>query len=1039
MQQKKIYFFVLFLLILSGPIVFGQVTTGTLSGVVRDQSQAVLPGSTVTIRNVGTGMTRKVAADEQGRYRVPQLPLGDYEVEAEMAGFQTEVRRGITLTVGREAVVDFTLGVGQITERIVVTGEAPLVETTTSQVGALVDSKKIRDLPLNSRSFEQLALLQPGVVIYTQASRELQFGSGVKFSVSGSRAYSNLFLLDGTDINDQADFTPGSAAGIVLGVETLREFSVLTNTYSAEYGRKSGGIINAVTKSGTNELHGNAFYFHRNDNFDARNFFNPEPRPKPEFKRNQFGATGGGRILRDRTFFFGGYEGFRERLGLSNVTVVPNALAHQGIVPVGGQLRNVGVNPAVRPYLEMFPLPNGRDFGDGSADFFNSPTQPTREDNFSVRLDHQFSENDSFFARYTFDDATVFAPGKIPIFGTGLTSRYQYVTLEEKHIFSPTVLNVFRFGLNRSFSDTNAVQTIGPTPNLAFVPGQEILGNINIDTIRAVPYAGGLGPPVSLPRTFAYNLFEYSNDTSYTKAAHSLKAGFNIKRNRMNVLTLGRDLRGSFAFRSIEDFLLGRSYEFQSEAPGSDTQRAWRQTIFGFYAQSDIRAIRNLTLNLGLRYEFVTIPEEVHGKASNLMNLDDSQVTPGRLWPRNPSLRDFSPRIGFAWDPFSDGKTSIRGGFGLFYDLPVSYFYSITGSRTYPFHFFGSVANPPFPNALAGIFRPGALNIQSFSEGLSTPAKAQYNLMFQREFASQTVVMLGYVGAGGYHLLRHSEANHKVATLLPDGRRIIPATAPRVNPTFNENRRITTDVSSSYHSFQMGVNRRFHSGLQVQGSYTLSKSTDTNSGGWNVDIRSNQETFLEDPYNANGDHSLSGFDMRHVLTMNYTYQLPTPVNPVPAAVLGGWQLSGITAISSGVPFTIVTAANPFYPGASSRSRPNLNPGASNNPVLGGPDRYYDVSGFSPPTPGFPGTLGRNTVIGPGLVNFDFSLVKTTNFGERTNVQFRAELFNIFNRPNFGTPLRAILDARGNPIGSAGRIQETVTKAREIQFGLKLTF
>ena len=490
-------------LVLSGAMARGQVTTGTISGAVRDQSGAVLPGAGVTIRNVETGITRRIAADEQGRYRVPQLPLGNYEVEAEASGFSTEVRQGITLTIGREAVVDFSLNVGQVAERVVVEGEAPLVQTTTSEMGALVDNKKIRDLPLNGRSFEQLALLQPGVVVYAVASRELQFGSGVKFSVSGSRAYSNLFLLDGTDINDQADFTPGSAAGVVLGVETLREFSVLTNTYSAEYGRKAGGIINAVTKSGGNEIHGNAFYFHRNDNFDARNFFNTVSFAKPEFKRNQFGGTAGGPIRKDHTFFFGGYEGLRERLGLSNLTVVPTAPVHQGLVQnrTTGQFENVGVDPRVRPYVDLFPLPNGRDFGDGTADFFSSPSKPTREDNFSVRLDHQISENDSLFGRYTFDDAEVFIPEKIPTFGTGLVSRYQYVTVEEKHIFSPSVLNVLRLGYNRSFSDTGALQTIGPTPNLAFVPGQELIGNICIDPIRAVPYAGCLGPSVSLPRT----------------------------------------------------------------------------------------------------------------------------------------------------------------------------------------------------------------------------------------------------------------------------------------------------------------------------------------------------------------------------------------------------------------------------------------------------------------------------------------------------------------------------------------------------------
>ncbi|MBI3940687.1 MAG: TonB-dependent receptor [Acidobacteria bacterium] len=1037
---SSLLFFLVFFPLMS----MAQVTTGTISGVVRDRTQAVLPGASVTIRQVETGLTRKIVTDDQGRYRVPQFPVGNYEVQAELTGFGTEIRQGITLTVGREAVVDFTLSVGEVTEKVVVSGEAPLVETTTSQMGALVDDKKIRDLPLNGRSFEQLALLQPGVVIYTQADRSLQFGSGVKFSVSGSRAHSNLFLLDGTDINDQADFTPGSAAGVVLGVETLREFSVLTNTYSAEYGRKTGGIVNAVTRSGTNELHGNAFYFHRNDNLDARNFFNPGTLPKPEFKRNQFGATAGGPLRRDRTFFFGGYEGLRERLGLSNVTVVPNADAHQGCLPNVGQpgLRCVGVDSRVKPYLDLFPLPNGRDFGDGTADFFSSPTKPTREDNFSVRVDHQFSDTDSFFTRYTFDDANVFIPEKIPTFGTGLKSRYQYLTLEEKRIFSPTVLNVFRFGFNRSFSDTGAAQTVGPTPNLAFVPGQELIGNINIDTIRAVPYAGGLGSPVSLPRTFAYNLFEYSDDVNYTRAGHSLKVGFNIKRIQLNVVTLARDQRGSFTFPTVEAFLRAQPSVFQSEAPGSDTQRAWRQTVFGFYVQSDIRAIPDLTLNLGLRYEFVTIPEEIHGKSSNLLNVSDPQIAIGPLWPRNPSLRDLAPRIGFAYDPSSNGKTSVRGGFGLFYDLPVSYFYSISGSRTYPFHYFGTVANPPFPNALAGIFRPGAVQLQTFSETLSTPAKIHYNLVIQREVAPQTVVTVGYVGAGSYHLLRHDEANHRVGTILSNGRTFLPSTSARLNPNFGENRRIQTDVNSSYHSLQFAFNRRFSNRLQFQTSYTLSKSTDSGSGGFNVDVQGNDETYVEDPYNLKGDHGLSGFDVRHVLNFNYTYELPALRGWTGAAakMLEGWRLNGITTVASGVPFSVTTSfANQFYPGANSRGRPSLKAGAGNNPARGGPDRYFDPSGFTLPEPGFPGNLGRDTVTGPGLVNFDFSLGKTTNIDEKRSVQFRAEFFNIFNHPNFSTPLRAVLDARGNLIGSAGRIQSTTTRERQIQFGLKFTF
>lgn len=1023
---------------------FAQTTAATISGTVLDETGAILPGVTMTVKNLETSISRTVLTDEEGRYRVPQLTLGNYEVQAELAGFQTAIRSGIKLTVGREAVVDITLKVGEISERVVVTGEAPLVETASSELGALVDDKKIRDLPLNGRSFEQLALLQPGVVLYPHASRELQFGSGVKFSVSGSRPQSNVFLLDGTDINDQADFTPGSAAGIVLGIETLREFKVLTNTYSAEYGRKSGGVINAVTKSGTNEFHGNAFYFHRNDNLDARNFF--DLRQPPEFKRNQFGGTAGGPILKDKTFVFGGYEGLRESLGLSHVTVVPNADAHRGCLPDRsrpGQLRCVQIDPRAKPYLDLFPLPNGRDHGDGSADLHSNPARPIREDNFTVRIDHQFSDQDSFFARYTFDDADVFVPEKIPIFGTGLQSRYQYWTIEEKKIFSGSTLNLFRFGFNRSFSDTRPVQTVGPTPNLAFVPGQEIIGNINIDTIRAFPYAAGFGPTVSLPRTFAYNLFGYSDDINYTKGAHSVKAGFDIKRNQLNALILARDPRGSFFFATIEDFLLARPRLFQSEAPGSDTQRAWRQTLFGFYARDDIRVKANLTVNLGLRYEFVTIPEEIHGKSSNLPNLTDPDVTIGPLWLRNPSLRNIAPRIGLAWDPFHDGKTSIRVGLGLFYDLPVSYFYSISGSRTFPFHFFGSVSNPPFPNALAGIFRPGAKNLQTFDEGLSTPAKMHYNLLLQREISADAVVTVGYVGASAYHLLRHREANHRVATILPDGTRFFPANAPLVNPSFTENRRITTDVNSAYHSMQVSIAKRFSRGLQFQTSYTLAKSTDANSGGWNVDIRGNQEIYLENPYDMKGDHALSGFDVRHVLSFNYTYDLPLGRSGLtgPAGkLIQGWQINGIGTISSGFPFTVTTSFfNPFYPGSNTRSRPNLKPGASNNPVLGQPDRYFDPTVFSLPTRGFPANLGRNTVIGPGLANFDFSLVKITHLDESRTVQFRLEFFNLFNRPNFNVPLRAVLDTVGNLIGSAGQVKETVTTSRQIQLGAKFVF
>src|SRR5881396_68299 len=450
--------------LLLGTLAYGQTTAGTILGAVSDESGARIPGVAVTITNRNTGLVRSVTTDEGGRYRAPGLGLGNYEVKAELTGFRTAVRMGIQLTVSAEVVVNLTLSVGVVSEQVNVTGEAPLVEITSATLSGLVDDKKIRDLPLNGRSFEQLAFLQPGVTPYFRGRRETDQGEGVKMSVSGSRVDSNSFLLDGTNINDQSNNTPGSASGNLLGVEMLREFRVLTGAYSAEYGRYSGGIITAVSKAGGNELHGNVYEFHRNDHLDARNFFDRKSKPDaprlPSFKRNQFGATIGGPIVHDRTFFFGGYEGFRQRKGESRLAVVPNADAHRGILPcprtspaggftgfqapcnnAGTSTYTVPISAAVRPFLDLFPLPNGNDFGDGTAQLFSNPKQPVDEHYTTGRVDHNFSNSDSFFVRYTFSQAVLTNPTQYPTLTVDALTKSQYVTLGETRIFSPRVLN----------------------------------------------------------------------------------------------------------------------------------------------------------------------------------------------------------------------------------------------------------------------------------------------------------------------------------------------------------------------------------------------------------------------------------------------------------------------------------------------------------------------------------------------------------------------------------------------------------------------
>ncbi len=1017
-----------------------QVTTGSISGIVRDTTGAVLPGTTITVRHLDTGVSRTLVTDDQGRYHVPNLGLGNYEVQASLAGFQTEVRGGITLTIGREAIVDFTLRVGEITEKVVVIGEAPLVDLTGSSLRELVDDRKIRDLPLNGRDLTQLTFLQTGVIFSRTSTREITTGEGNNISVSGARPTGNLFLLDGTDILDWRQRTPASVSGALTGVETLKEFVVLTNTFSAEFGRATGGVMNAVTKSGTNELHGSAYLFHRNDNLDARNFFDPaDPR---EFKRNQFGFTVGGPIKRNRTFFFGSYEGLRERLGFTNISAVPDEAARQGIIAG----RRIGVDPAVRPFLDLYPLPNGQNVGSGIAELIWGFSQPTTEDFFTVRIDHQLSDKDSFFARYTFNDAEKLLSGSLPLFPQTNLSRSQYVTIEEKKIITQKALNLFRFGFNRSTPFVDEAPFEVPQ-QLIFVPGKRF-GIIQVGGLTP------LGTDDSNPKIFFQNLFEFSDDFTFVSGAHSVKAGLNIKRFQNNGISESRG-RGRYRFRSLSDFLQNRARDFEAIVPGSDIVRHMRQSLFGFYLQDDYRVKSNLTLNLGLRYEFVTEPSETEGKLAVLKTPLDAKPLVGRVF-ENPSLENFAPRVGFAWDPFSSGKTAIRGGFGIFYDQILPSFYRVTQFRMPPFFVGGRVNRPPFPNAF-DLFLRGAAEVRARARSMqfdaNQPYIMQYNLNIQREVAANTVLTVGYAGSRGVHLGRNSDGNTAIPTIV-NGRKFFPENARRRNPEFDEIRFQFTYANSFYNALLIGVNRRFSRGLQFQASYTLSKTIDEGSNVEGGGVFENGADFSYDPYDPKRDRGLANFDIRHNLVFNYTWDLPfgpgrrfgAGLSGFVAKLLGGWQLNGIAMITSGSPFTVELGFDRDRDqSTTTEGRPDLRPGSSNNPRLGRPERWFDPSAFQLQPEGFYGNLGRNTLISDGLVNFDFSLVKDTFINEGAKVQFRVEFFNLFNHANFALPVGEINgllvfnDPSGVPVPTAGRVTKTVTTSRQLQFGLKLIF
>jgi len=1030
-------------------IAVAQVTTGTISGSVKDSSGAVLPGAKITILNQETGISRTLQSDSSGRYSAPSLNLGNYRITTSLEGFQTSVRSGITLTVGREAVVDFQLELGAVTQTVEVTGEAPLVESTTSSLGSLVDDRTIRDLPLNGRSFDQLAFLQPGVIGMGGGTSQggFSYGSGRRFSVSGSRSDTNSFLLDGTDINDQANSTPGGASGNNLGVDTIREYKILTNSFSAEYGRSAGSVTSAVTRSGTNTLHGSIFEFIRNSHLDARNFFDldtahPTVRSSPPpFKRNQFGAVLGGPIQKDRTFFFGGYEGLRQGLGTTLISTVPTQDARTGKLPGGV---TVPVSPAIVPYLAIFPIPNGRDFGDGTAQFIYSPTNVVNEDNFMVRVDHQVNQKHSLFGRYSFDNDSVHAPDTNYGFATVNSGRRQYSTVQLNSILSPELLNNFRFAYNRTFQFTDDLPVIAIPESLSFIPGLPI-GTINVGgpaigtgTSRTLT---ATGTAYSVPRLYGYNLFEWGDDVSIIHGKHAVKTGAVIRRMRDNT-SQNTGLKGQYTFPTFNAFLAGQPSNLQAVQVGQNAYRGFRQTMMGAYVQDDVTVDSRLTLNLGLRWEAVTDPTEVNGKISNLVSPTAPQTALLDTF-FHIGKRNFEPRVGFAWRLDDSGKTVLRAGSGIFHNHILPYVYALNVAKIPPYYTLSSVNNPLFPNGYQQLGTSAAKpQVFTIAPDVKELAKYQYNVSIERQLARNMVFELSYVGSKSNHIMRFSEQNYFPYTLLPDGSKFYPVSANRRNPNFADIHWMTSDANALYNGVTVTMKRRSSSGLQYQAFYTFSKAMDTISGTAGGDTQ-RDGSFSLDPDNPRRDWGRSDFNATNNFVFSVTYPLPQGFNSKPMQVLfGGWIVNGLGTFTSGQPLTPRLAVNQSRDGdAQIVDRPDLKPGQSNNPVLGNPSRWYDPTVFSMPLAGTYGNLGRNTITGPGFAGVDASLEKSFAIREGAEAVFRAEVFNLLNHGNLGLPNTTALTAAGVPNASAGVITQTVfgSNGRQIQFGLKINF
>jgi len=1059
----------------------------SIAGSIEDASGATVRGATVTVRSLDTGAVRTATTNSLGSYTFLALPIGPQEVKAGKNGFKATVRTGINLTVGQQAIVNLRLEVGEFQQQLTITGRTPLVNTGTAPLAGVVGESEIKDLPLNGRSFDNLITLNPSAINFSSLKSPQTITSiGNIFSVQGRRTSENVFLLNGIEYTgtSQLAITPGGVSGELLGIDAVREFNVLTDSYAAEYGKRAGAQVAIVTESGSNTLHGSIFEFLRNSGLDARNFFDRSF--VPPFRRNQFGGASGGPLKQPKLFWFGNYEGLRQSLAVSDVSVVPDQLARQGSLPnASGVYTPVhGLDAAILPYMSFWPQPNGAELlasglPSGTALAYYNPPQEVREDFATLRADSPTGRRDFLSATYTLDDGRSLTPLGDPLFGSDLALRSQVGSFQETHIFSPQLLNVLRAGFSRAAFRYEPFSFAFFPPSLSFVAGRGpggivIGGGLSTSGASAITSAG----PNNAARAWnGRNLFTYSDELHLIRGIHQLSFGVWFQPLEDNEDTASRQL-GQASFTSLQSFLQGNPSSFQ--AVPDPTELGWRSLLGAWYAQDTIQLRPHLTLGAGLRHEFTSGWNEVAGRAANYLVASDGVLeTNPRVadsaFTQNNATRLFEPRLALAWDPSGKGTTSLRLGFGIHHSLldDLSYLLnalppfngSVSFSNVSLFSFLPILPGvPPPPACGPAVPKPCSVYAPQGVQGnAKTPTVQEWSISIEQQLSSDTMLRVAYVGSAGYHDLLSVDPNTIPAqicahangcpaggiagakSLVAQGTQYIPV-GTRPNPDLSAGFFWYTEGNNSYNALQLELMRRLAQGLQFRANYSWAKGLDLNSALTGAQAN-NQAQMVLDRNDLRRDWGPSALSVASQASISAHYKFPfgrachrpSPAAGFARALLGGWQANAIATLLSGFPLTPQAGSNVSGDGDTRNpDRPSLSPSFRGPVLLERPSQWLNPAAFILPTPGTYGELGRGTFTGPGLADLDVSLAKDCAFSDRIRVQFRAEFFNALNRANFATP-NPIVFSNGSVSSSAGLITSTATTSRQIQFGLKLLF